>query len=415
MAEADREIPEFVVTKDYWLDLEVPYRNFESKWDEEYGNRLRRFVQDDRISSRALNVYYHYIGETLPKNKSIALDRILDEDQEWGLNLLCQYEFSYQKSPDIIKEVIFESDADSTFVDTDLHGTYLNSYERGDKIALLALMQIIEPSLLRNILGLQFCRRRTPRLNATDASVDIDTIISRVDDVVDRMSANDFRQFENWHIFEHGGATYIMIKRQIKDSVERQAGENLEEEPAEFVVLIFEDGVVQIISSNKKIANEARTSLNSSLDVDFELVEPTLSSEEIGESVEEIYSFDHEQLDEDQKEIEGIEDFKIIGIDLSRSPFPGQPSLRMKSEEGIIKTIRALRQMGYDVIENPHNIERVYSEFRDRKYRLVFSEKEDSMDKVIRYYSRYPDEEERAEFERLINELFGIDAVFETS
>lgn len=416
MAEAHQELPTLSVSGEYWLDLEVPFQKYKSKWETEYGNRLRRYTHDDRISSRALDVYHQIMDETLPKSKMIALENIIDEDKEWGLNLLCQYQFAYQKSPSIVKAVANESTAYYTFDDTNLHGTYLRSIQREDKIAIIALLQLDNPDLLKNILSLQFCYGRKPRLNAANNVVDGADLVGAVDQIVNRMSQNDFREYENWHHFEHEDSLYILIKRQIMDSVERQAGQNIEEEPAEFVVLEFNDGNLKIFSSNKTIANQAKTSINSVLEVEFESIEPTVSAEEFDSTVDEIYSFDREQLDEDQKEIEGIEEFEVTGIQLSRSPFPGSPSVRMKSEKGILDTIDALQERGFDILENSRNIDTVFTEYKDRQYRLLFKDTEkENGSKVIRYDSRYPQDQERKEYENIVLQLFGIEAVFETS
>lgn len=417
MAEVEQEVPELTVSNEYWLDLEVPYNKISSKWDTEYEARLRRFVGGDRISSHTFEVYFELLDHSFPNDKHIALEQILDHDLTWGFNLLCQYDFSYQKSPKLVKEVAFQNGINTYCQDTEFYSPYLNAYDRGEKITLIALTQLFKPEVLKNMLSLQHLYGKKPRLNARDTSAGNFDLNNAADAVVDRLSTTDFRQYENWHIFVHNDSTYIMIKRQRTDSVERQAGQNLEEEPADFVVMQFDNDDLKIYADTKTIAHETRTALNDSMNVNFDTIDTRIPPDRIEPTIEEVFSFDPDDLDEEQQEVDNVEKFKVTGIKLSSSPLPGHPSLTMKSDAGILDSIDALAERGYDIIENSNDIEVVFTEFGEREFKLLFKETEIDGEtvNVIRYDARYPENEEKLEYEQLVRELFDIDAIFESS
>lgn len=417
MAETQKERPELDVSREYWLDLEIPYNKIRAKWDTEYEARLRRFVVDDRISSYTFQVYFELKDRQPPTDKHIAFNQILDYDPAWGHNLLCQYEFSHQKSPNIVKEVTFQNGVNTHCQDTEYYKPYLSAYEREDKITLIALMQIFQPELLKNVLSLQHCYGKKPRLNTSDPSASEFNLIDAAEAVVEKLSKTDFRQYENWHIFEHNDSTYLMIKRQRADSVERQAGQNLEEEPADFVVMQFEDDTLKIFADTKTIAHQTRTALNESMDVDFDTIDTRIPPDQIEPTIGEVFSFDHDDLEEAHQDVDNVEKFKVTGIKLSSSPFPGHPSLTMKSEAGILDTVEALDERGFDILKNSDDIEVVFTEYQEREFKLLFKETEINGEtvNVIRYDARYPGIDEKLEYEQLVRELFGIDAIFESS
>jgi len=201
-----------------------------------------------------------------------------------------------------------------------------------------------------------------------------------------------------------------MIKRQIDDSVERQPEKNQEEEPAEFIVLKFEDQELQIFSEKNTVAEQARTSINRTADdIEFDHPRVTVNREEAAETVSGLMTGETDLADSP---------VTVTGFKLGSSPFPNHPSVQMKSDAGIIETVEGLQEAGYDVTDSIDDIERIYLDFEGREYRIYPEEVEHSSEDfhwLFRYNARYLDDEEREQFENEIEEALGIDMVLENS
>lgn len=403
-------LPDLEVDALFWRDLEVPFGKVRDKWDERYSNELQYDIERGRIKSRVLDLYFTLMGESdFPDNAKQVVNELHDYDENWAYNLVCVRKFASNKNTNIVKDCAREG-AYSEVEGTPFHRIYRECYDSGDKIGLIALLHLFNRNRLRDIHGLSYCYPKKPRSVASGSEISDLDINSRVNEILETMSSDDFRTYDHWHSFESNGTRYVMIKRQIDDDVERQANGNIEEEPAEFVILKFVGDRLEIISKTKTIAEKARNGVNSSVDgAEFNSVDADIPREELDRVVTDLTSPD--------SEIAKNEDLIVTGINLEGSPLPGHPSLRMKSEEGIIRAVDTLRNQGYDLTESIDDIRAVQIDFQNRDYTLRPNEQEQEGETrwVVRYDASYLRDDEREEFEETITGLLDINVVFETS
>jgi len=418
MAQARVDLPRLEVESELWLDLEIPYGKFREKWDRDYEGILREHVVKGRIEHRVLNIYLTLLDENQVTDKSEALDTIIGHDETWGYNLLCVKRFADYKNVDYFKH--FKPFLLKNCEDTDLYECYLSNWQSDNKKGLAALIQLFDPegSRLKTIHGLDYCENKKPQLISMGSGFEDFDIVEDADRIVAKMDNMETRQYSRWHSFEYNGATHVMVKREMDDAVERQAIQNIEEEPAEFVVLRYIEGELEIISSTKEIAGHARSGINSTVEgAEFSEVDAGADRNQLSDTVRGIFGGgDSEPLEESGEYDLEQGDLRITGIKTSSSPLPGHPKIEMQSDAGIMDAIEALRRYEYDLTESIDDVEVIYTEFNDRKYTIRPKERrraEDEVYWVFQYNVRGSNREERNEFEDAMNDLFDIDPLYE--
>lgn len=418
MSEVAAREPSLNVEPDLWVDLEVPYHKIDEKWDERYEAKLRTLVGEGRIQPRTLHLYLRLEDNWEdPDDAEAALEEILSiKGGKLARNLLCQYKFGYGVGNHIIKDCARKIDAECA--ETDFQDLYYDAYDAGDKTTLIALIQLIDSQVLKDVLVLEYCYGKSPRLVSISSDFEGLTGDDTIENIVEKMSEGDFRTYRYWHSFTHDSKRYVIIKRQIDDDVERQAEENLEEEPAEFVVLKFIGENLEIYSSTNTIAGKTRTGVNEAVDT-AEFEEPDAANsrqsfEQVVDDVEGLDDLDLSELDIDDVDLQEAT-IAFAGLKLESSPLPDAPSITIKNSEGVSSAISALRESGYDLTESLDDIQKIYIQYNDREYRVRPVEKtvEGEIQWIFRYNASYLTDNEKSEFESLIREVFGVLPVFE--
>lgn len=420
MAQAKADLPTLEIDRDIWVDLEIPFGKFKEKWDREYRAELKRYVGSGIIDLRVIEIYLRLLDLTDVPNREVALDNILSHDEDWGVNLLCLKHFSDYKNVQYFKH--FRPFLYRSVEGTELHDLYNRNYQTDNKLGLAALLQLYDPdgTRLKTIRGLDYCHNKKPQIiTAASGTQDVE-LTENTDEIIQRMEEDETRKFSKWHTFDYNGEVHVLIKRELGDSVERQATGNIEEEPAEFVVLRLIDNHLEVISSTKEIANIARNAVNETLeDVEFSEIETGDEHEQLENTVQGFFgSGDVEPIEDD-----GVYELEqgrltVTGIKISNSPLPGHPKLQMKSDLGIMRAVRALRGNQYDLTENIDDVEVIHTKFREREYTIRPKERQISDNEiywVFQYDVKGATRDERNAFEAAMEDLFDITLVYERS
>ena len=351
MAEAKTELPELNIDEDLWVELEVPYGKINKKWNQRYETELKSNIKEGRIREPILRIYAALLDLGYYESPEVILEEIIGRDERWGYNLLSLKHFSDYKNLDFFKS--YRKFLYRRCEGTSLHEYYHAAWESDDKVALTGLLQLFDPEgvRLKSIHALDYCDRKKPKTVAINSDLEDFNLQSEAKEIVAEIQSDELRKYEKWHSFEYDGREYVLIKREIGDDVERQATGNIEEEPATFVALRHSNGELEIISEKMSVANKARKGVNESVEgVKFESVDPRATTDDVRRTVEGLLDEDLDtRLEEVDSEIDS-DRLVVTGVKLSSSPLPGHPSIRMKTDEGIIRTIRALQDANYDLL-----------------------------------------------------------------
>jgi len=284
---------------------------------------------------------------------------------------------------------------------------------------MVAMMQFFKPSILRDVLGLQYCYGRKPQLirHSESELENIDSLdIQKVADSLEHITDS----YQPWHEFAYNGRFYFLIKRRLGDEVERQVEENVEERPAEFVVLTFDGTELRIFSEKKQIATNALRGVNDAIKQTFEDQDEEVDEEEI-----EDHQFDHEGGDLSYEElksainlaqdIEENTDLILKGVNVKNADLPKSPEVRLKAEQGVQETLDWFEERNVDLLNHPDDVKNIIFVYEDRDFTLLPREasSEDEDGWVFRYNASYPSEEERREFEKQIREFMDVKVRFE--
>ena len=88
MSKVTRDLPELEIDEELWIDLEVPYGKIREKWDQRYERELRRLVEKNIIGEKILGIYLSLFEIHDAEDREDTLEKILDEDERLGYNLL---------------------------------------------------------------------------------------------------------------------------------------------------------------------------------------------------------------------------------------------------------------------------------------------------------------------------------------
>lgn len=417
MSQEKVKLPDLEINDQLWVELEVPYGKIEEKWDQRYKEQLESGVESGRIPDTILNIYSVLLDLDQTQPPELLLEDILNHDEELGYNILCLKEFGDFKNIEFFKG--FREFLYHNVDDTSLHSKYHPAFHTDDKVAITGLLQLYDPEgdRLKTIHSLDYCHRKKPKAVLDNGSTNDIDLESKADQIVEKIRSNEDRDYKRWHSFKYEGVEYIIIKREIGDDVERQATGNIEEEPATFVAIKYGDGELEVITDKSDVAAKARTGVNTSVEsAQFETRDPQATTDDVDRTVDGLLSDDLKtQVEESEIDIDP-DQFSVSGIKLSSSPLPKHPSLTMKTDKGILPTIRAFQEMGYDLLESIDDIDVVYTRFRGREYSIrpkQYKKSEGEIRWKFQYDATQPSKEEREEFEELIDEMFAIDIIFE--
>lgn len=421
MSEAKLDTPSLEISRSFWLDLETPYGIIDDEWDQ-YKPRLEIFVTEDyKISKELLKVHWCLERELsqVPYKRAPFLDHILDDNEEYGKNILCVYRFTNGKNKNRVISCFNEIEEE--VMGEDFQSLYEEVKASESKDAMIALIQLFKPSLLKNILGLQYCYGRKPQLirHSESKLKDIRSLnIQKVAESLEHIT-NSYRP---WHSFTHDGKFYFLIKRRLGDEVERQVDENLEEEPAEFVVLIFDGTELQIFSEKKKIATNALRGVNDAIEQTFE--DPD-DDDEIDEEKIEEHQFEDEGGNLSYEELKSaiglaqdIEDnteLVLKGVNVENADLPKSPEIRLKAKQGVQETLDWFEERNVNLLNHPDDVKNIIFVYEGRDFMLLPRETSPKHEDgwVFRYDASYPSKEERKEFERQIREFMDVEVRFE--
>lgn len=396
----------------YWVDVEVPYTKIVEKWDWKYKPRLHQHMENGRLQKRVLSIYFKSMGKTdFAHNREDALDELIEHDREWAVNLCCQFEFSTGISEETIVE--FAKTARSDIVAIGLEEEYEKNMGQDDsspnKDGLVALCQLANPDLLRQMLVYSRVSSRYPKTVFKRDSGSVPAS-DNWGQLIKTLSENSVEDYDVWYQFEHEGGRYIAIEQEDRDGVERQVGTNIEEEPANLILLHFDGQYLDVYTDTRKSANLSQTGVNKDVSGDnYEEDRNTVSSDEIGD-----FASDITEKDRERQEADLDLDYVLTDLHVSRTPLPNNPELTLSSESGVGK---AVNELDYDLLSDPKNIERLKIRFEGYKFIVTNTKRRTGSGDVYRelVYGCHAGTDTREEFEDLMEKEFGISIKYQSS
>lgn len=407
-----------------WLELEVPYGLINDNWEEEYQPRLERYVLDSyKVSRNLLNLYWCTFADLdeVPYERRPLLTDILDTDPDYGKNILAIWRFANGLNLKRLKSVF--TDIESEITDPDLSRIYEEALDTDDKDAQVGLILFTDQERLRDVRGLQYCYGRVPQLKRKSKNKFVDVGELDVEEIEEELQNGQSEEHKFWHKFNHGDESYILIKRQLGDGVERQVEINLEEEPAEFVVARFSGKELQIYSEERERAQSTLDAINKQIEQKYR--EESDDSEDIEEEIEK------RQFDEDNnekytyeeleaavglaKELDKNTEITLKGINVKSTDLPKNPEMRLKTDRGIGKSLTWFEERNINLLNRPDDVDSLTFRYEGRDFSLLPRESpEDSEESwLFKYNANYPDEIELKKFEEHISDYMDVEVRFE--
>ena len=346
--------PGFTKGKEFWVDVEVPYTKIEQKWDWKYKHRLHQHINNGRLQKRVLSIYFKSMGRTdFAHEREEALNQIEEYDKEWAVNLCCQFEFSTGVSEDTVVE--FAKKAKSDIVAIGLEEEYEKNIGSGDsnpnKDGLVALCQLANPDILRQMLVFSRVASRYPKTVYKRESGGTPTF-KQWNQLIKTLSENSVEDYGIWYQFEHDGGRYLAIEQEDRDGVERQVGTNIEEEPANLILLHFDGQYLDVYTDTRKSANLSQTGINKDISgKDYEEDRNPVTSDEVADFTANITDKDKERQEDDLDL-----DYILTDIHVSRTTLPNNPEVKLSSEGGVGKAVAELSNLNYDLLSDPKKI-----------------------------------------------------------
>lgn len=405
MSETEFQFPDYEVDRGFWLDLEVPFQSIIDDWDRTYYDEVVDRLEDGRMDKRTLQLYYLITDfREIPDDEKTAFDLLIDHDAELGYNICAQLLFSQRKNVDIIKKYIRKEvyhEVESTPLSSIRHGAYSIS----DKVTMIALIQLYSPNKLRDVLALDNIKRTTPSSTSSLESGEKWDKEEEIQDTIKRLETNEDQTYSHWHSFSYQSKDYFVIKRKIRDSVERQPIQNQEEEPAEFVTIIFDGSDMRVYSQKKKTAAETQGALDESDGIDVSSPDVDVSRERAETTVNTLVEHDRQE----------DTDIRITGLKVKSSTLTNQPEIQIKSKRGVSSAINELKQDGYNLLRQIDDIESIFLRIGDSKQYRVYPEENSSNDEYtwqFRCTAQALSDEDRERFKSEIGNLVDVDFVF---
>lgn len=401
--------------KEYWVDIEVPYSKIVEKWGRKYKPRLNQHIKNGRLQKRVLSIYFKSMGITkFPHDRDDAVEKLENKREEWAINLCCQFEFSSGISTDTILE--FAKKGKEEIINVGLEEEYNKNIggegSKPNKDGLTALCQLAQPDLLEEML---IYSRVTSRYPKSVYKRDSGGVPSANDweDLIETLSQNNVENYDIWHQFEHKGGRYIAIEQEDRDGVERQVGGNIEQEPANLIILHFEGQYLDVYTDSRSSANLTQTGVNKNVSGEnYDEDRNTVTPDDVGDFAQNISNKDKERQ-EDDKDI----DYILTDLHVSRTPLQNNPELKLSSASGVGKAVAELKDLGYDLLSDPKQINRLKIRFEEYKFTVTNAKRRTGTGDTYRelVYGCHADTSTREDFEELIKKEFQIDIKYQSS
>lgn len=417
MSTLTRTPPGLKKSGDFWVDVEVPYNKIMEKWSGKYRPRMRRYMENSRLQRRVLAIYFKTLGRrNVPQDRNEALEFLWEKDKDRVYNLCSQLEFSTGISSSIITKFAqkYKSDIIDYGFEEDYYANMGGEDGNPNKDGLVALCQLSNPSSLKDILVYD---RHSSRYPTNIYKRNKKSLPDETDwhSLIKRLSDNQVEDYAVWHQFEIGNERFVAIEQEDRDGVERQVGDNIEEEPANLVILHFNGNYLDVYTDKRGTANNIQIGVNSDVSgEDYGEDRNEVDSDTVGEFAKEVT-----KKDKERDQTEDDEDYEYVLTDLwvNRTGLPNNPQVKLSSEAGVGRAIEELESKGYDLLSDNRNIERVKMRFEGWKFTIKQIKRKDNTGGTYRelIYGCSADTETRQEFEDLIEEEFGIEVKYKSS
>jgi len=286
-----------------------------------------------------------------------------------------------------------------------------------NKDGLVALCQLANPDSLKNILIYSTHSSRYP---TNIYKRDKQSLPSERDwqNLIERLSNNQVENYAVWHQFRVGNELFVAIEQEDRDGVERQVGDNIEEEPANLVILHFNGNYLDVDTDKRGTANNVQIGVNSDIaGEDYQEDRNEVDSDTVGEFAEEVAEKDRERDQTDDDDYEYV----LTDLWVNRTGLPNNPQVKLSSEAGVGRAIEELESKGYDVLSDTKNIDRVKIRFEGWKFTIkqmiMLIKRKNNSGGTYRelIYGCSADTETRQDFEDLIRKEFGIEVKYKSS
>lgn len=400
---------------EYWVDVEVPYNKIVEKWDRKYAGRMNQHMTNGRLQGKILSIYFNILGnDEFSHDRSAALESLETLNMELVYNLCCQFEFSTRISGDVIEKYAKENK--SAIVDLGFEEEFDKNIGEGDnsmnKDGLVALCQLANPDSLRNILIHARASGQYPSGTYKRSSSDPPTE-SEWNEVIEQLSGERGEDYAIWHQFTKDNERYVAVEEEDRDGVERQVGGNIEKEPANLVILHFNDGYLDIYSDTREVANRAQTGVNSDISgEEYEKDKNQVSPDDVGDLVENVTSKDKER---DQGNIDI--DYIMTGLRVNRTGLPNNPDLKLTSPDGVGTAVEELESEDYQITSDSESIDWMKIQFEGNIFTVNQNIRNESTDGAYTelIYGTSAQPETREKFENLIKSEFGISVKYSST
>ena len=396
---------------DFWVDVEVPYNKIVDKWSEKYRQRMVGHMENNRLQRRVFSIYFTMLGRReIPQDRIEALDFLYEKRESWVYNLCSQFEFSNGLSESLI--IKFAEEIESDLVDYGLQEEYRSNLGDDEtptnKDGLVALCQLVRPNSLKDMLIYHRYSNRSPTNLYKRESGQVPNK-SNWNGIIKRLSENKVEDYDIWHQFELGDELFVAIEQEDRDGVERQVGNNIEEEPANLVILHFDGEYLDIYADNRSTANASLIGVNEDVDGDdYEEDRNEVGSKQVGKFTKEVVNRDKER---DQQSTEEDHEYVMTDLWVSRTKLPNKPGMKLHSEGGVGRAVEKLKEEGYDLLADNQKIEKIKIRFEGWKFTITPAKNSDNTGRKYTelVYNCSADTETREKFESIIQDEFGID------
>lgn len=407
-------LPDLTYDAETWIDLEIQGNIIDNNWvNTDQRGLAQHRASTPSISMDALKIAWKQVQDqsdrdTVKKKKEETFDLIGSFDTDVLKCMYAAYLFARGTKEKYISHYYRQISAS---VDPEYTDLYDKCNKENRKVGKTLFLYIYNSDLLKDVFTLDHIDRRKPReIGQRDATISNplnDISMSTVESIVQ----SDNRDAKYWRSFEYQGCHYITIKRHYRDAVDAQTTQNEEIEQAEYVVLKFDDGTVDIHSEKKTTASTIRNSLGtaySDIDVEFE-------------SAEERKPADHfEDTTPYQiiKDINSTTDYTVTGTLVDNTKFTNNPTLKIQTEDGaaVLPAIRDFRNTNNKFFTEVRNVRNIVIVHDDTTYTLLpKQDSESGFQWYIRYHADGITDTERESFENAIESVLNVRPCFITT
>lgn len=406
MSSSSLKLPGINKRSNYWRDVEVPYTKIKNKWSNKYRPRLSNHKENSRLQKKVLGIYFEYLGRSdYPNDREKAVDQLDKAEHEYALNLCCQFEYANGKSESIVRD-------HAKGISSKISGTpYEEFYDKNigknnhgvNKDGLVALVQLFEPEKLKHILIQDHVQGRVPTniYKRNGGGRPSHKNWSKVISLLTKGSAGDYAI---WEQFEFDGNRYVAIEEEDRDGVERQVGDNIEEEPANVIIIEFEGDYMRVYCNRKSTTNKVKSGVNkdstgSNYDEDRNDRNPS-----------EVFDLASTAVKHDSGSGNPSHDYILTKIKAEVPDLNNNPEVQLSSDFGVGGAIKQLDEAGIDILSSPRGIKMLKIRFEGRIFTVRYSDTSKSNNSNYKelVYSSLADADKCQSFEDMFEKEFGL-------